>query len=248
MSNPANEAQVPDNNSETEPKSFEQQVNAVVKQMKQGENGIWQLPDDVEASEEVKFAATLEKRRRDTESALGKTRQQLKAEEQVRKELEQRVAAQVQIDMTPEERESLEHLQETDPDKWRRKMNELEQKATTKLREELDGISLTASQQAELERRAQVLEQFNAEHPDVQLNDEVLENDIPPRIIKKLETGQVSFEDFLAEAYDYLKTPKKVASPKLDAQPNLGKAGGGNTPSHQSQAMGELDSYRNSIF
>jgi hypothetical protein len=247
MDNPTTEVQVPEN-SEAGPVTFEQHVNAVVKQLKQDDSGTWQLPDTVEASEEVKYAAMLEKRRRDTESALGKTRQQLKAQESMTKELEQRVAAQVKIDMTPEEADALEYLKDTDADAWRRKMNALEQQATTKLREELDGISLTASQQAELERRAQVLNEFNQEHADFPITDELLANDIPPRIVKKLETGKISFEDFLAEAYNYVKTPKKVASPKLEAQPNLGNAGGGANPSHTSQALGELESYRTTTF
>lgn len=248
MSNPSNEALVPDSTaSEAEHKTFEQEVNTVVKQLAQSEDGVWQLPEGTEVSEAVRYAAMLEKRRRDTESALGKTRQQLKAEETMRKELEQRVAAQVSIQMTPEDSELLDHLQDTDINAWRHKMNELEQKATTKLRQELDTISLTASQQAELERRAQVLADFNFATA-TPLTDEMLDNDIPPRIIKKLETGKVSFEEFLAEAHAYIVSPKKVASPKLDAQPNLGKAGGGSEPSHTSQALGDLAEYRNTIF
>lgn len=247
MSNPTSEAQVPDNTSAAEPKTFEQEVNSVARQLTQGEDGLWQLPEGIQADDAVIYAAKLEKRRRDTESALGKTRLQLKAEETMRKELEQRVAAQVKVDMTPEDSELLDHLQDTDINAWRHKMNELEQKATTKLREELDGISLTASQQAELERRAQVLAEFNST-ATTPLTDEMLDNDIPPRIIKKLETGKVSFEEFLAEAHAYIVAPKKVASPKLDAQPNLGKAGGGSEPSHTSQALGDLAEYRNTIF
>jgi len=252
MSNPENAAAQGSetNNSETaeNTQSFSGQVNSVVKQMTQDDKGIWQMPDGLEVDESVAYAAKLEKRRRDTESALGKTRQQLKAEETMRKTLEQRVAERVQIDILPEEQEKLDSLKYDDPDKWRVEMNKLEQKATTTLREELSGISSEASQQAELERRAQVLEQFNAEHPDVQINDEVLANDIPPRIAKKLENGEVTFEEFLQDSYKFLATPKKVKDDKLEAQPNLSAAGGGSNPAADAVEKSVVNSYQNEVY
>ena len=254
MSNPENAAAqgFETNNSETadnnQEQDFSSKVNSVVKQLTQDDKGIWQMPDGLEVDESVAYAAKLEKRRRDTESALGKTRQQLKAEETIRKTLEQRVAERVDIDMTAEDKEQLESLKYDDPDAWRKKMNQLEQKATTTLREELDGLSSEASQQAEMERRAQVLEQFNAEHSDVQIDDDALANDIPPRIVKKLESGQVTFEEFLQESYKFLSTPKKIKDDKLEAQPNLGSAGGGSNPAADAIAQDAANSYQNEVF
>jgi len=246
MSNPGNaEAQAA--NTATEP-SFAEKVNEVAKQLTQDDKGAWVLPTDLEVDDSVKFAATLEKRRRDTESALSKTRHQLKTEEETRKALEARGAAQTQLAVTPEEAEELEALKFENPDAWRQKINELEQKATATYQEELKTITSEASQKAELDRRAHVLTQFNNEHPDAQITDEVLANDIPPRIARKLERGEITFDDFLTEAHDFLVTPKRVVGEKAPASPNLGTAGGGTEPSAEALAQQELSDYSNTTF
>lgn len=245
MSNPDNAAaQV---TGQTGTSSIEQQVNDIVSKATVGEDGNLVLPADLKVSEEVLYAAKLEKRRRDTQSALSKTSQQLAAEETMRKELEKRVAAQVKITMSNEEAEELESLKYDDPEAWRQRMNQLEQKATTSVQEELSNISTQASQQAELNRRAQVLHEFNLA-AQVAITDEVLANDIPPRIVNKLEKGTITFEEFLTEAHDYLVTPKKVGSPKLSAQPNLGSAGGSSDASDAAKAVHAQASYKNTIF
>lgn len=248
MSNPDNAAaQSSEHNSETAPNTFEAQVNDAVSKMTQNEKGLWQLPADLEVDESVKYAAKLEKRRRDTESALSKTRQELKAEGTMRKTLEQRVAEQVKVEMTPEQQETLDALKYDDPDAWRVEMNKLEQTATTTLRQELDGLTSEASQQAEMERRAQVLEEFNAK-ASVPITDEVLENDIPPRFVKQLENGEVTFEEFLTKAQKFLTSGKVVKDTKLDAQPNLGSAGGGSDPAAEAVEGDFHQSYRNEVY
>ena len=59
--------------------SFEEKVNSAASTMVEGDDGIWTLPENNELSEEVAFAAKLEKRRRDTQSAAAKTSQELSA-------------------------------------------------------------------------------------------------------------------------------------------------------------------------
>lgn len=247
MSNPENAAAQSSSESSSETLTFADQVNSIVNQAATDEKGNLVLPEDVKASEEVLYAAKLEKRRRDTQSALGKSTQELAAERKMREELEKRVAAQVKIDMTPEESERLENLKFDDPEAWRKEMNKLEQKATTTVQEELSSLSTEASQYAEKERRVQILEDFNSK-AKVPITDEVLENDIPPRLVKKLESGEVTFEEFLAQAEDYLTSPKKVAGTKIEAQPNLNSAGGAAAPSEAARAMQSADDYKNTIF
>lgn len=250
MSKPDNaETQVPENKTSEAPEqqTFEQQVNTAASKMTQGEDGNWALPEGLTVSPEVQYAATLEKRRRDTESAFGKTRHQLKVEEETRKQLEQRVADQIQLTLTPEQQTDLEQLKFDDPDAWRAKMNQYESEATTAVREELSTISTEASQRAELDRRAQVLEQFNAS-ATVQITDEVLESDIPPRLTKQLTNNEITFEEFLDKAHDYLVKPRKVAEQKLNAQPNLGNAGGSAEPSGEAQKMGYSEAYGKQSF
>lgn len=247
MSNPGNAAAQGASDKTSEPLSFADKVNTLVNSATLDDKGNLVLPTDIEASEELKYAATLEKRRRDTQSALSKTSQQLAAESKMRSELEKLVAAQMKVEMTPEDAERLEHLKFDDPEAWRLEMNKLEQKATTQVQEKFTTLSTEASQHAELTRRAQVLEDFNRT-AQVAITDEVLENDIPPRIVKELETGAISFEDFLAKAHDYLVKPKKVGDTKLDAQPNLGNAGGSSSPSAEALRKAAAQDYNKQSF
>jgi len=227
--------------------TFEQQVNNVVGQLTQNDKGLWQLPTDIKVDDSVHYAAMTEKRRRDTESALSKTRQKLKAEEAVRKELEKRVTAPVQLDTATQE--ALDALKYEDPEAWRQKVNELESTAATALQEELQTITTTAAQQTEQTRRTEVLAQFNAVHKDSPLTDDMLSGDIPPRIVKKLEEGQLTFEDFLVEAHSYVTSAKVVgSSTQLDAQPSLGSAGGGSNSSDAAKAAQDLTDYAHTVF
>lgn len=228
--------------------SFEQQVNKLAKQMTQDSKGNWVLPEG-EYSEELRYAVNVEKRRRDTESALGKAKQELKAKASLVEELVSKSSSTPPtLSLSKEEQDALDQLKFDDPESWRQKINELEKKAQEDRTNELTQLNDKASQQAEIERRAQVLAQFVEEHPDMVLNDEVIANDIPPRITKRLEAGEVSFEDFLEEVYNYLQAPKKIAAPKVETQPNLGKVGGSTSPTKQNLDMDIVASYANELY
>jgi len=246
MSNPGESAAAQSVANTTE--SFEQEVNSVVKQLTKREDGTMVLPKDLKVSAEVKYAATLEKRRRDTESALGKTRQQLKTEETVRKELEKRVTAKVGLSLAPEDAEVLDDLMVSDPEAWRKKINELEQVATTELTKDLAKLVSTASQQTEQDRRAQVLEQFNKEHPDAPVTDQALVNDIPPRITRKLEEGKITFEEFLQESNDFLVSPKVIGDISVPKVTDIGLTGGSSSPSDDALANQNETDYAHTVF
>ena len=251
MSNPDESAAAQSSASEkhaaTEP-TFEEKVNDVAKQMTKGEDGNWGLPDDVQADENVLYAAKIEKRRRDTESALGKTRLQLKTEEGLRQKLETRAVAGIDLDLSPEQAEELETLRDNDPEAWRKEVNNLERKATATFQEELDADRTSVSQEAELERRETVLDQFNVDHPDVKITDELLESDIPPRITKKLTEGKITFEEFLTEAHDFMVRPVKVAGTTAKETPNMGKVGGGSSPSAEANNLADKEDYSKTTF
>jgi hypothetical protein len=127
-------------------------------------------------------------------------------------------------------------------------MNQLEAEAQATLSTELSSVQTQASQQAELERRTEVLALFREGHTDVQLTDEVLENEIPPRIQKKLENGQVSFEEFLDEAYSYLKKGKAIYSPKVEDEPNMSRVGGSANPAAEAIAKDSQASYSDEVY
>lgn len=229
--------------------TFESKVSAVVATLKQGEDGTYQLPEGLEIPAEVRYAATLEKRRRDTESTLGKTKAQLKAEQAKVQTLQSKVALRVEDSLSDDDKATLQHLQETDMNAWRQRMNELEQTARKQLETELTTAADSTSQQVEMERRGVVLAEFNMAHPDLPISNEVIENDIPPRIVNKLTQGKISFEEFLEESYEYLTKPKVVGTGKKPATaPNLGKAGGGDSPRPEAVEKNFSSTYKETIF
>ena len=227
--------------------TFPQQVNAVAKTLTQDEKGVWVKPEG-EVDETVLFAATLEARRRNTESALGKTKNALQTETGMRKKLEQRVTQQVQLNLTPERADELNMLKHEDPDSWRIEMDTLEETARSALREELNTDTQAVSQEVEVARRVDVLASHNELHPDAQVTDEALANDIPPRITKKLEDGNITFEEFLIEASTYLAKPKVVGGEKPGTVVNIGKAGGGSAVSDDAIGSQEQVDYSNTVF
>jgi hypothetical protein len=241
-------SQVAESSQPTKGESFEDKVTSIVSQMVQGDDGIWKLPENVEADEAVLYAARAEKRRRDTESKLGKTTHALKALEAEKAELQSKLQQYMADNLTSSQRANLEELKYSDPDKWREEINKLERAATAKAQEELGTISAAASQQAELERRAQVLIAHNEANKDFAITDATLA-DLPPRIVRRLEKGETTFEEFLAEASNYLRAGKVIGSPAIaEPQPNLGNAGGGAKPADYAVQADLVTSYENEIY
>jgi hypothetical protein len=233
-----------------ESKAFEAAVVEAVKTMQKDANGRYMLPKDLPA--EVKHAAMIEKRRRDTQSEFTKIAQAKKVLEVENAALKNKATSSVTIKLTAEQAEELEDLKFSDPEAWRKKVNFYENESFTKQKKELDDEIATVSAEYlakdELERRKEVLKQFNQEHPDFQLDDELLQNEIPPRITKSLETGQVTFEAFLQEVYDYTKTGKVVRQERLESQPNLSKIGGGSKADKMTKKEDLLQSYKKEVF
>lgn len=186
-------------------------------------------------------AVDWEKRFKDTQAAYTQSRQEiakLKAELAVKDE--------PKMQLTAEQQDELEDLKYNNPEEWRKRVNDLEKQAdaqfNTKLNEELQKLT-------ELEQRQLTLEAFQLSHPDFHLDDEVIAYDVPKRITKRLETGEINFETFLEEAYQYLTTPKVVGSQAKDLdQPNLNKVGGGTTASASATAADIVVSYRNEVY
>ena len=228
--------------------TFAQEVNTLANKLTKDDKGIWQLPENCESSPEVQFAAALEKRRRDTESALGTSRHHLKTEQGIRQKLEQRVTDKVQINLSTDQAEILETLRTDDPEEWRKQMNELESEARTQLTSDLSADADSVSQTTEQDRRDAVLKAFNEEHPDAPLTDDMLEGDIPPRIVQKLAKGEITFEAFLQESHDFVTAGTVIGSETPAKNPGLGKAGGGSEPSEEAQEKKEVSDYSTTVF
>lgn len=187
-----------------------------------------------------------EKRFKDTQAAYTKQQQKLKAME-VENEALKKVAIPV-VNIDEKKQAELDELLDSDPHAWRQEMNKLEDEAT---KFHNDSIATAVSEftaQAELERRTQVLADYNKSH-GVNITDEQINYDVPLRITDRLEKGEVTFEEFLDEVTDYLNLPKKVGTnTKTMGQPNLGKEGGDNTPTQDSKKKDFVESYKTMQF
>lgn len=227
--------------------SLEEKLEEVVKKIEFDEKTkTYKLPDDI--PEELKIAAIAEKKRREAQEALIKSRQELKKLEEANKKLQERVYNNVHIELSEEEKAALEELKFTDPDAWRIKMNQLEEEAKKKAKESLNEVMTEAEKAAELERRRIILEDFLAKNPGIVINDEVIENDIPPRLTKKLENGEITFEEFLEESKKFLiKTGYVIGDTvKTPNSPNLNKVGSAVTDKSVEEDF--VKSYRDEIY
>jgi hypothetical protein len=181
-----------------------------------------------------------EKRFKDTQAAYTKSRQEiaeLKAKLTV-----SGVGDTIPLVIPEGLREELEDLKYSDPEAWRKQLGALEKEQQTKYND-------TIAQMTELEHRELTFMEFSASHPDIVLTDDVIQNHVPSGITKRLERGEITFEQFLQESYDFLKAPKVIGDGnKTLEQPNLSKVGGGAMPSDSVSAKLVVDSYRNEVY
>jgi SMC interacting uncharacterized protein involved in chromosome segregation len=166
--------------------------------------------------------------------------------EALAQQLEKVVAPKVEV---PEE---IEELKYSDPETWRKEINRLEsealEKSKTERREILDTVTSEAAAQFELDSRKALLETFQSENPDLKIDDDVLAHDVPPRISRKLDNGEVTFEQFLNEVKKFLTTNKVVVKPEHEELPNLNNVGGGVTPSKEATVGGIKSSYKGEFY
>jgi hypothetical protein len=251
MSNPADKSvDTQEEQDQDTGSSFADLVNKAVNEAKTDEKGNLVLPDDL--SEEVKYAATLEKRRRDTQASHTKISQRVKALEAEKSTLISKATGSFEVELTAEQEAELDDLKFSNPEAWRKKMNTLETEArnkrTKEIDEELKKVSSSSLEAEELERRKQVLSDFIKANEGFELDDDIIANDIPPRISKKLEAGQITFEEFLQECYGYLKTGKVIKQDKVPSGPNLSKVGGGNSPDKNAVKEDIITSYTKETY
>ena len=220
MSNPESKVKVDKGSltKESKTQTFEDQVKEALNTM-QEVKGKYVFADNI--PDEVRIAANSERRRRDTFNSFTAQQQKLKMLEAENELLKQNQKFQVDI---PKEMDDLKY---SNPDEWRNRMNELEEKARIDASEKLNGVLTEAQKKAEIERRLQVLDQFIIDNPESKLSETALTNDVAPRITRKLENGTITWEQFLVEASDYLNTQKIInTGNKVLSQQSLSKVGG----------------------
>lgn len=231
-------------------KSFEEQVNEVVGQMTQTEEGKWELPADVEVDEAVKYAANIERRRRDTQTAFNNVNKEKLALARERDQWVSQAEQDAVSRMSAEQQSELEELKHSDPDAWRIKLNEFEQANKQKFEDTKKTLAAKAVEQTEEERRKQMLEDWQKANPELQLDDDTIADNIPPKFIKQLERGEIDFEGFLDVAKTYLGK-EKVVAPATDeppTTPDLSKQGGGSMPSESAQVKDLASAYQDDVY
>lgn len=187
-----------------------------------------------------------EKRYKDTQAAYTKSQQTLKATSAKLEVLETLTTPKVELDTETQER--LDELKYSNPDEWRKEMDKIEAKARAEHQAKINEAADAAALESELERRDRVLEEFNRAN-GFEITDENIKYDLPLRITQQLENGEVTFEQFLENAYKYLNTPKRVGDGnEVMGQPDLGSVGGGDSASDYTAAPDSVASYRTEIY
>lgn len=219
-----------DSSTEQKPVTFADKVNTLANEATRDDQGVLQLPEGTD--EATAFSVNAELRRRTTQSEHAKERNRadtLEAENTKLAEGWQEIAS---GSLTTEQAAELEELKASDPEAWRLKLNEYEEANRTAFAEKRTGITKAAKAESEIEQRTRLMEEFNTANPELEITDDILANDIPPRYLKQLETGEISFEKFLEDVKGFLtkgKVLKKEETPLDD--PDLTNSGGSSTPS-----------------
>ena len=226
--------------------SLETRVNAAVGQLAENSEGIWEFPSEMELDDDTKFAAMAEKRRRDTQAELTKSKQKLKSYEATNGALTQELHENVKVTLSAEQQDELDDLMVTDPAAWRTKLNGYEAQALTDLQVRITETSSKGTKAAEIERRQQLMVAFNTQNPDITIDDQFIANELPPRITSKLESGEISFEEFLVQVKAFANPT--IANNDTPNTPNLNKSGGGSSVNAGSIAEDITTSYKGEVY
>lgn len=236
-----------------EQKTFADQVDELVGKATQNDKGAQVLPDEVleGVSDELSFAAKERLRYKNTQSAYTRAQQEYKKVSKVNEKLVDHLSDTVTLHISPEKRAELNDLKHSDPDKWREKLDEHEREAREVLQGKLSEYEQEGEQLSELDIRKAKLESFN-ETTGLELNDQVIEDELPASYTKQLEKGDITFDQFLEKAQKFLTKGKKVAGSgegdTKDNEKDFGKISGGSTPEDAATKGDVVESYKKTIF
>jgi len=215
------------------------------------ENGI---PAQADTDPQVDTGSVdYEKRYKDTQASFTTSQQRVKELEAERDVLRDLVPN--PLSSLPEEVvDELEDLKYSDPEAWRTRLNEVEVQARAKLNERIVETTSKATSEAaiafELSRRSTVLDEFYKANSANPLTDEQLANDIPPRLTKKLEAGEITFEELLDKAHQYINAGRAFKDNSEDTldQPNMNHTSGKSEASDHRPDKTASQQYANSFY
>lgn len=227
-------------------KSFEETVNETIASIEPTAEGKWELPDGTD--EAVAFAVMTEKRRRDTQTAFNAERQKNIASEEELTQYRSQAERDAVTRMSDEQKSELDELKHSDPEQWRTRLNEIEQGNKDAFAQTAQELSQQAQTKSEATLRKEQLDAWVTANPDLQLDDETIEDNIPPKFMRQLEKGEITFKQFLDTAKKYLSKDKVFAKDEgPGTTPDLSSVGGGSTPSEKSR-LSTIPSYEDAIF
>lgn len=240
---PATEASAPAISDKTEKTDYQSEVNRLLKETKVVD-GKFEFADDVNPW--AKVAISNEKKFRDTQSGYTTATQDNKLLEAEVKVLKAKLAG--NTGLSDEQNLELDNLKVTDPDAYFTKRTQFEAESAKQFDTELSDVRHKTSADLEMERRTGYLETFNSGR-EVKITNELLSSDVPPKFYTQLESGKVTFEQFLDNVAGYLDAPK-VAGKKADevSVTNLSDVSGGDTPSGERRFDSLEEAYSSTVF
>ena len=215
-----------------EPQDVTEVINKTLKEIQVDDKGKFIYPEGI--SPELKAAIAATKSFRDTQSSYTKAQQELKALQAEAEALRSQVA-QYEVPtagLSQEEQNELAELKYTNPDEWYKRMQVLEQQASQKVNEKFDTVREQAKVQTAQQQRIETLERYN-EKAENKLTPEQLELNTPPLWQKQVLEGEISFEEFLEKAHDFIYADKVIKKPEVEQSTNLNEVTGGSTPDPQ---------------
>lgn len=229
--------------------AFAAEVDSVVSQLTKNEEGKLVLPEGVEASAQALYAAKIEIRRRDTYSSYSKSKNENVALKSENAEMAKQWETDAMANLSSDDKADLAELRESDVDAYIAKKAEHVQAAKEQFGARRAKVKETAEHETELERRTRLVEEYNAENPTAMLTQDVIDNDVPPRMLKAVEAGEITFDEFVTRATAYLKA-NKILEPGVTKaeEPNLSRSGGGSTPDASAIEKEAQNSYKKEIF
>lgn len=218
------------------------QAEEVYGLLKKGE----EVPEDTDPA--VLLIAREKKKARDTQSAYTKTRQELAEAKAAEETLKSFALNATPLRLSEEQVSELEELKLDDPDAWRTKLNQYEaeakQKRETKIADSIKAKSAEAIEQTRMEQ----LKEFSSTTGLV-LTDDIIKNDIPPRLTNKLKNNEIDFGEFLTEVGKFLGAEKVIdgadKSKDKDASALFRGTTGGGSPDTATEDADFITQYAN---
>lgn len=230
---------------EKQENSFQEKVKQVLSNANVNDEGKYELPDNLDDA--LRYAVTAEIRRRGTQASYTRAKQKIQLLEDEKSKIVENWEKDYAKVANSENSAELQELKEIDPDAYIEKKVENEIKTKENFKQINDKIKDAAALSSEVYRRQILLEEYNRENPQNPLTDELIRDNVPPRLVKDLESGNLEFSDFITLADKYIKSDKSVVTNKPENNVAFNQSASSNTTSLDVEEITAND-YKKYIF